>query len=169
MHTLETCCYFPHAPGMAYDWPGRPRRMAVNERALWNTYRAAHPDAADEVWYDAQIPRRVGDHIHPPTLAETYEAAMTRGWAQLTCLRADVIARKGTTYRVIEVHRQTREGEYGRLLRYDWLARELWPALKWGRPLLITDSIPVWPVNTGDWSRVDVWTTDGMQGAGLMR
>lgn len=154
---VDACCYFGHCAGLPYDWPGRPRRMAVAERALWGTFKLAHPALFTEVWYDAHIPRNPGENLPPPRPDESCDDALTRCWQALTCLRADVIGRQDDRYTIIELHLYPQEANLGRLRRYDWLARQHWPALNWQRPMMLSAARPAWSVDSGDWSGIDWW------------
>lgn len=152
-----SCCYFPDAPGIPYGSQLRPRRMAPAERRLWFDWVAGHPQAFDLVWYDVHIPREPGAHIAPPPCDESHEQAIERSWRMATCLRADVIAMAGHHYTIIEIHLGATEDNYGRLLRYDWLARQHWPQLTWTDPMLLTDRQPAVPIaHGGDWERIQV-------------
>lgn len=156
-HRGSACCYFPDAPGLPYGQKLRPRRMAIAERLLWWRWMDAHRHAFDLVWYDAHIPRDLGTLITPHCHDETHEQALMRCWQMATCLRADVIAMSGGTYTIIEIHLGATEDNYGRLLRYDWLARQHWPQLTWTNPILLTDRPPAVPIaHGGEWERIRV-------------
>jgi len=147
---------FGYDPGWTYDYP-RTVRMAPAERVLWDWWRSQNPAAFDELWYDCHIPRDAD--THPPGYSKRDPDNPDWGnmWAHLTVLRADVIARLGTSFTVIELRSQARESSFAQVLRYTEMAKIHWPALNWLQPILICDYVPPEITRTGAYSAITLY------------
>lgn len=128
--------------------------MMMGEAQIWRDYRETHPHAYNRVWFDALIPR---DTTQPPSVQDKCcDPAVNcdRAWIGLNSLRADVIAESVDGYTIIELRWNPTEDNYGRLLRYDWIARKVWPDRTWLSPVIMCRQPPRIPLSGGEWDRI---------------
>lgn len=135
---LDDCNIFIDGTPAAYNDPRPPRRLPSAEAALWDKFRASHPDYFEVVYYDVIIPRHELGHVKQRQQGETLQQACQRGWNHNTALRADVIGIFEGTAQIVEVHLSPREDCLGRVQRYNQLAKEWWPQYRWLMPLVIS-------------------------------
>lgn len=130
-------------PQFGYDagtpWASlRTIRQTKFERQMWFSWRDAHPDAGEEIWYDIHLPRNIA-HAPPyyDRLPMHNERKWLNMWEHLTVLRADVVYRRGDTYRVVEMRANPTDTTLHKLLLYDKLLRAHWPDKKFATPILL--------------------------------
>lgn len=129
---------FPDAPGLPSTWDGRPRGMVPRERELWRRLVDKRGRELDEWWFDVPLHESPRQTARANRRGASLDANMDRMWAHLTARRADAIARSGKLFRVVELRALADAQSLGEVIIYDSLARENWPTLWWGRPLLVT-------------------------------
>lgn len=128
---------FPYQPGYASDWAGRPQRLVIEERWLWQWWRKRYGHAFDEFWFDQPM-----DGVQP--MDKVFTSAMQfldptyqRVYYAVNAKRADVIARVGEFYTIIELRKDIGPQTLGEVKMYDELARLEWPQLHWTPAIVV--------------------------------
>lgn len=145
---------FPSSVGYAYSWAGRPRRMARAEIVLWHWFVNKYPSYFDRVWFDVMIPSDMQALTPDAKCPLARDAKWPWVWDCLTCLRADVVARKGLTYQVVELRSQPLFATMGMALRLTEYFTNRYPTLKWSPPMVICDDLRLYIKLDGDYAKI---------------
>jgi hypothetical protein len=145
-------------PGVAFPfaWSGRPARMAVRERVLWTWFFNHFPGRFDYVWFDVHIPRDTSRTYTDFFTVQGDEDPTAFAFRCGLCLRADVVARVGGRYTVIELRSLPVESSFAQVLRYTEMLRGFFPSLVWTRPILIADDVRPYMDIGGSYSDVEL-------------
>ena len=93
------------------------------------------------VWYDVACDGVPGEGLPTARFPIGTALNIVRMWQRLNSKRTDLITFDGTAYRVVELRPVAKQQTVGELVTYDNLTRAEWPALKWARPVLVTQRL----------------------------
>lgn len=132
---------FPIDPGFPPTWRGRPRNVTPEERRLWLTWLDGEGQSFPEIWYDVEIRGSQARNLASLQGLPDSTIKLLAGWGHLTARRADAIARRRATYRIVEFRIDAKPESLGEIMTYDRLARDQWPELRFRTPILVTTRI----------------------------
>jgi len=132
---------FPYQSGFPPDWAGRPSGLVKDERALWQWFRVSRGTQFNEFWFNVRLDGVPAQSKQPLGLANLVEGKWRRLWVELTAKRADVIARAGSTYTVIELRSKIVPGTIGELAVYNDLVRSEFPDLNLSPGIIVGSTV----------------------------
>ncbi len=123
--------------------------MAKAEIDLWHWFILKYPELYDRVWFDVMIPSDP-DLLTPLETCPSSEHAKWQWvWECLTCLRCDVLARRGLYYQVIEIRYAPRFQVMSMALKLTELFKQRFPNLRLLQPVLLCYDRPMYIKLTG--------------------